>query len=120
MKRGNIRAHPPDASAAERIESLLDLPAAGARFERIFSEGQASPEGFWYDQEWDEWVMLLAGGATVEAADPSENIRLGPGDWLLIPARRRHRVKETQKGTLWLAVHLGGIGPDYFATAPII
>ena len=31
------------------------------RIERIVSRGQASPPGFWYDQETDEWVLLVSG-----------------------------------------------------------
>ena len=36
---------------------LLERP--GLRIERIVSWGQCSPEGFWYDQEEDEWVCLV-------------------------------------------------------------
>lgn len=105
LSRGNIRANPPDASRSEAFEDLAWLRTPGLRIERIFSEGQASPDGFWYDQGWDEWVLVLDGGAVVRLADPGEEARLGPGDWLLIPARRRHRVESTEPGTIWLALH---------------
>ncbi len=107
--KGNIHHALPDASAAEALEELARLRGGPARVERIVSEGQASPEGFWYDQDWDEWVLLLAGEAELEFADPAGSERLSPGDWLLIPARRRHRVQSTAKGTLWLAVHGGRV-----------
>ncbi|NTV46153.1 MAG: hypothetical protein HGB11_06455, partial [Chlorobiales bacterium] len=35
------------------------------RLERIVSEGHATPGGEWFDQEWDEWVILLSGSATL-------------------------------------------------------
>lgn len=105
MQRGNIRAGLPDASREEAFEDVVRRRTPGARIERIVSNGQASPDGFWYDQEWDEWVLILDGGAVVRLADPAEEARLEPGDWLFIPARRRHRVQSTRAGTLWLAVH---------------
>ncbi|MFZ4858960.1 MAG: response regulator [Desulfuromonadaceae bacterium] len=37
--------------------------AGDVRIERIISNGQSTPEGEWYDQSQDEWVLLLAGSA---------------------------------------------------------
>ena len=105
MKKGNVYRDLPDASAAEIMQELAAMPARKTVIERIVSEGQASPPDFWYDQAWDEWVLLLTGRAELEFADPAGEERLEPGDWLLIPAHRRHRVRCTAKGTLWLAVH---------------
>lgn len=110
MQRGNFEENLPDAGAAESIELLADMRGRRTRIERIVSEGQASPEGFWYDQAWDEWVMVVRGGAELAFDAPAARERLGPGDWLLIPARRRHRVEATEPGTLWLAIHAGGEG----------
>ncbi len=104
LKRGNIRMNLPDASKQEQFEDLA-FPGKNVRIERIVSEGQTSPAGFWYDQAWSEWVMIMDGGAEIEFDDPAGIERLSPGDWLLIPAGRRHRVKTTLPGTLWLAVH---------------
>ena len=100
-----LRDLPAGADAAERFEDLLQRP--GARIERIVSSGQSTPPGEWMVQAWDEWVLLVAGGAglTLEGETP---VTLLPGDWLLIPARRRHRVDWTQTPTVWLAVHLTG------------
>jgi cupin 2 domain-containing protein len=94
----------PDAHAAERVDMLLTLP--GVRIERIVSQGQASPPGFWCDQEEGEWVLLLAGTATVRFADETDARLLGPGDWLEIAPHRRHRVDWTDPAsvTIWLAV----------------
>ena len=108
MKRGNIDTNLPDASAAEAIELLAAMKGDRVRVERIVSEGQATPAGQWYDQAWDEWVVVLRGGATLEFTDPPGEEHLAAGDWLLLPAHRRHRVRSTEKGTFWLAVHAGG------------
>jgi hypothetical protein len=103
---GNLLVGLGSGEGAERFETLLT--AAGARIERIVSWGQASPEGFWYDQAWDEWVLVVQGGAGVRCE--GEDVReLGPGDWLWLPAGCRHRVEWTELGrpTVWLAVHVG-------------
>lgn len=86
-------------------EVVERLAGGGAtRIERIVSDGHSSPAGFWYDQDEDEWVLLVQGGATLELAAPEERVELGPGDYLFIPAHRRHRVERTQPRTVWLAV----------------
>ncbi len=108
MDRGNFFRNLPDASAAEIIEEIASFPADRVRVERIVSDGQASPDGFWYDQAWGEWVIILRGGADIALDDPAETVTLGPGDWYFISAHRRHRVARTEAGTLWLAVHGGG------------
>ncbi|WP_029007735.1 cupin domain-containing protein [Azospirillum halopraeferens] len=108
-----------------RADNLLrDLPAArpagvpdelfttlaeggGARVERIVSTGQASPDGFWYDQGWAELVLVVQGSAGLRIEADADVRTLGPGDWVMIPAGARHRVEWTQTDppTVWLAVH---------------
>ncbi len=80
------------------------------RIERIVSEGHTTAPGEWYDQQWDEWVLLLSGGALLRLEEPDTAVTLNPGDHLLIPAHRRHRVEMTTPGekTIWLAVHFRG------------
>jgi cupin 2 domain-containing protein len=77
------------------------------RIERIVSHGQASPPGFWYDQEWHEFVLLVSGRARLAFADGTPPVDLVPGDWLEIKAHVRHRVAWTDpdQDTVWLAVH---------------
>ncbi|HVZ36992.1 MAG TPA: cupin domain-containing protein [Polyangiaceae bacterium] len=91
------------AAAAEQVTALLERGAV--RIERIVSQGQCSPPGFWYDQEEHEWVLLVRGSARLEYAD-GEVVSLNAGDWVDIPAHRRHRVAWTDpaRATLWLAV----------------
>ena len=95
-----------DEIPAELPDELFEVLAEseGVRVERIVSDGHASPEGFWYDQEQSEWVMLVSGSAVLEFEDGKTE--LTPGDHLLIPARRRHRVASTSaiETTIWLAV----------------
>jgi cupin 2 domain-containing protein len=89
-------------------DELVEVLAGGAgvRIERIVSTGQATPPGAWYDQPADEWVALLEGRATLRFEDGG-TVALGRGDWLLIPARRRHRVEATSADPpcVWVAVH---------------
>ena len=101
----NLFANLPSSSPEELFATLLERP--GLRIERIASYGQSSPEGFWYDQPQDEWVLLLAGAARLWLAGRGE-IALTAGDALLIPAHVRHRVTWTQAepATVWLAVHM--------------
>jgi cupin 2 domain-containing protein len=87
----------------ELFTTLLDAP--GVRIERIVSHGHASPENFWYDQPRHEWVVVLKGAARLRFED--ETIELQPGDFLNIPAHKKHRVEWTTPDgpTIWLAVH---------------
>ena len=89
----------------EQFSDLLKRP--GLRIERIVSTGQSSPEGFWYDQPEGEWVLLIEGEARLRFADETEARHLKAGDYLDIPAHRRHRVDWTAptQTTIWLAVH---------------
>jgi cupin 2 domain-containing protein len=105
VKSGNLFAKLPTPSAEEEITNLLTLP--GARVERIVSTGQASPEGYWYDQAWTEWVVVLSGSAALLMEGEDSPRILQPGDYVEIPPHVRHRVEWTEAGaqTVWLAVH---------------
>ncbi|MFM7438469.1 MAG: cupin domain-containing protein [Snowella sp.] len=74
--------------------------------ERIISSGQATPPDHWYDQEQDEWVILLQGQAILSYEDGRE-VLLKAGDYLLIAAHEKHRVVETSADPpcIWLAIH---------------
>jgi len=89
----------------EEITRTL-LTAEGLRIERIVSTGQSSPEGFWYDQDEHEWVVLLSGSAGLELEGEPCVHKLAPGDFMLIPAHQKHRVAwtDTDVPTIWLAV----------------
>ena len=76
------------------------------QIERIVSTGQTTNSGQWYDQELDEWVLLLQGEAELSYIDDTR-IKLTAGDYLLIPAHTKHRVEYTsiEPPCIWLAVH---------------
>jgi cupin 2 domain-containing protein len=96
------------SSPGSRDETFEELLRGGRfRLERIVSTGQATPEGQWYDQETDEWVVVLAGASRLRFEDEPEPRDLRPGDHVHIPARRRHRVEWTdpERPTIWLALH---------------
>ncbi len=100
----NAFAQIPAELPQELCQCLLSAP--GFRIERIVSRGHSSPEGFWYDQETDEWVMLLSGAARL-ALEGREPVDLRPGAFVNIPAHQRHRVEWTdpERPTIWLAIH---------------
>ena len=102
----NLLEKLPAAKRAEAFTELLKRP--GLRIERIVSRGQATPEDEPMAQDHDEWVLLLEGAAGMRIED-SADVRLAPGDHLLIGKGQKHWVTYTAKdrATVWLAVHLG-------------
>lgn len=99
----NFFADIPENLQQELIEKVLD--SASFRLERIVSRGHCSPEGFWYDQDESEWVLLLQGRAVLRFEDQEKLVVLNPGDFLLIDRHQRHRVEWTapEQNTVWLA-----------------
>jgi len=102
----NLFTDLPAALPEELFTTLLQTP--GIRIERIVSQGHKSADGFWYDQDQAEWLMVLQGAARLEFEDRILDIR--PGDFVNIPAHQKHRVAWTtpDEPTIWLAVHYGG------------
>ena len=78
----------------------------GVRIERIVSRGHSSPAQGWYDQESEEWVMVVRGQAVIAYPD-KPSITLSEGDYVTIAAHEKHRVDWTSpdEPTIWLAVH---------------
>ncbi len=68
--------------------------------------GYSGQAGEWYDQDEDEWVMLMQGKAGIEF-EGGRVVHMGSGDYLLIHSGERHRVSYTsaQPHCIWLAVH---------------
>jgi len=104
MRTGNLLDPVTVTGREEWIETLL--ARGDVRIERIVSTGQASPPGFWYDQAEHEFVVLLAGAATLRFEAGDRVVALTPGSYVEIPAHCRHRVEATQAdpATVWLAV----------------
>ena len=101
----NIFSSAQGNASHEQISTLC--ATTHMRLERIVSHAHASPQGDWYDQDWDEWVIVLKGSAGLVFEDESTPRVLGPGDYLNIPAHVRHRVAWTdgKEPTVWLALH---------------
>jgi cupin 2 domain-containing protein len=100
----------PDHLPDELFTTLLDAPSV--RIERIVSHGHASSEGFWYDQNRHEWVIVLKGAARLRFEN--ETVEMKAGSFVNIPAHVKHRVEWTtpNEPTVWLAVHYGGDDPS--------
>ena len=76
------------------------------KIERIVSTGQSSPQGFWYDQNNHEWIIVLKGTGAVEF-HKGKTVELSEGDYINIPKNVKHRVAWTmpEKPTIWLAIY---------------
>ena len=74
------------------------------KIEKIVSNGQKSPENFWYEQEKSEFILLLEGFAILEFEN--REVELKKGDCLNIEAYQKHKVKFTSldEPTIWFAV----------------
>ena len=101
----NIFENIPAELTTELFETLVE--GAGFKMERIVSRGQVSPEGFWYDQPQNEWVIVLQGHAYLVFEGKDEPVFMSAGDYVNIPAHVKHRVDWTDddQETVWLAVH---------------
>jgi len=102
----NIMSAIPDNLPEELFE--LVYQRGKVRIERILSKGHMTPVGQWYDQAWDEWILLVQGQAKIMYQQNEHAIHLLAGDYLLIPAHTLHRVEWTPPDsvTIWLAIHL--------------
>ena len=88
---------PPTGEEVQRLVS-----ARGVVVEEILSGRLEAPVDYLQDE--DEWVVLLAGRASLAVG--GETIELGPGDWLYLPSGLPHTLLETARGSRWLAVRI--------------
>ena len=104
MKVDNIFKNIPTFLPGEFFELIVE--SDNLKVERIISDGHNSPSDFWYDQDKNELVIILKGSAILEFEN-DDKVELNEGDYLIIPAHKRHRVESTDKSqkTIWLAVH---------------
>jgi cupin 2 domain-containing protein len=100
----NIFASLPAEQQKELFNVLLQNK--NIRIERIVSKGHTSPASGWYDQEDNEWVLVLEGAGRILFEDGRE-VTMRQGDYLHIPAHEKHKVAWTDpdRVTIWLAVH---------------
>jgi cupin 2 domain-containing protein len=103
--KNNIFSDIPESISAELTETIAGNRAV--RIERIVSQGHASRDDFWYDQEQNEFVLLLSGEAKLLFETERRIMHMKAGDYVIIPAHKRHRVEWTAPGekTIWLAVY---------------
>jgi cupin 2 domain-containing protein len=99
----NIFSSLPEDLSAEVFEDIVS--SESVRIERIVSQGHTSPASGWYDQQENEWVIVLQGTARLLFENGRE-VSLDPGDFVDIPAHCKHRVSWTDPAqpTIWLAV----------------
>ncbi len=96
---------PPEANAAgsELFQKVL-TGKNGLLVERIISHGHFTPDGEWYDQDRDEWVLVLEGSAAI-GFEAGREVALNRGDHLFLPKKMKHRVLRTSSPCIWLAIH---------------
>jgi cupin 2 domain-containing protein len=103
VKVKNIFHDLAELSDQEELSILFQKPCA--TIERIVSQSHSSPPGFWYDQDEDEWAIVLRGDATLEF-ERGDFVRMKEGDYVTIPRHVKHRVHQTGPETIWLAVRI--------------
>jgi len=84
----------------ETFDTLLETQ--NIHIEKITSHGQTSDE--WYEQDKDEWVVLIEGEGRLLFEDRRE-IRLTKGEHVYIPKMKKHKVVYTSSPAVWLAIH---------------
>ena len=93
----------------ELPDELFDTLCAteNIKIERIVSKGHASPEGFWYDQDTNEFVLIVQGSAGLRLEGKDDIVVLKAGDYVNIGSHVKHRVEwtDSDRETIWLAVH---------------
>lgn len=101
----NIFSDIPQGLSEEFIETLSE--SKNVKVKRIVSHGQKSKPDTWYDQDKNEFVLLIQGQAKLEFKEKDKITHLKPGDYLIIPAHKKHRVDWTplNEDTVWLTVH---------------
>jgi len=103
METGNIYKQVPD-NLSEEISELL-VQSKNVKIERIISRGHKSPDSGWYDQDQNEWVVVLKGSASISFENET-GVDLREGDYIDISAHIKHKVTSTSAitETIWLAI----------------
>lgn len=106
MKTGNIFRTDDIADFKEELFFGL-YKNENCLVEKIISSGQSTEEGIWLEEDRDEFVVLLQGESELVFED-QESVKLTKGDYLLIPAGKKHRVNFTsaEPKCIWLAIHI--------------
>src|SRR3989344_2723549 len=125
IKKGNLYEKIPKKLSKELFNTIV--LKNNCKIERIISMGHKTPKGKWYNQNKNEFVMILKGSAELlffpdkkypndtkqeilhndtkqEILHKGHKIKMKTGDYINIPAHLKHRVDKTGKKTIWLAV----------------
>jgi len=104
MNKLNIFAQIPGDLKEEFFEDIVSQD--GLKIEKIVSRGHKTTQFDWYDQDTNEWVVLLQGEAIL-SFENEDDVRLETGDYINILAHKKHKVSWTKPdfNTIWLAVH---------------
>ncbi len=99
----NIFTKIPKDLDEEFFEKLISQD--NIKIQRIISKGHTSPKSGWYNQNENEWVIILQGEAILSFEEKDINLKVG--DYINIPAHTKHKVSWTKPNTqtIWLAVH---------------
>lgn len=105
MQKGNIFSEIPTSIPKEVFNSIIDKD--GIKIERIISKGHTTEKDKWYNQEKNEWLIMLKGKAELLFKNNNQIIKMKKGDYLNISAHTEHRVTKTSKKeeTIWLTIH---------------
>jgi len=100
---GNLYASIPGNLDSEVFELILN--SENIKIERIVSKGHKSPESGWYDQNHNEWVVVIKGQALLIFED--RQLSMQTGSYINIPAHTKHKVSctDSDEETIWLAIH---------------
>ena len=101
MKVKNIFKDIPKNLSKELFTKIISKN--NCKIERIISKRHTTPKNKWYDQDKNEFVIILKGSAEL-LFFPNKKLKMKSGDYLNIPANIKHRVDKTSKKTIWLAV----------------
>lgn len=103
MIKNNLFQNVPDKLPDEIFETIAQ--SENVKIERIVSDGHTSQPGFWYNQDQNEFVIVLKGNAVLEFEDGTTK-KMSEGDYQIIPAHQKHRVAYTDTigKTIWLVV----------------
>lgn len=104
IKKKNIFEKPENGDEQEVFEELVK--SKDFLVERIYTTKAFKQPGKWYDQERDEWVLLLQGNALLEFEE-EKIVRLDKGDYIFIPVHKKHRIRQSseESNCIWLAIH---------------
>ena len=100
----NIFSDIPESFHDELFEDIISTE--NFRIKRIISSRHTTPKDKWYDQDKNEWIMVLKGNAELLFEEGNQIIKMKEGDYINIPAHLKHRVEKTddKQETVWLTV----------------